>query len=124
MEYEIGQRVKCNGNPDGTIVRRTPGGYEVRLMDGCRHIGVVDVAEAESRIAHNHQPKRTTTRSFPFAPDAANRTRWPWRMARSMGRANTTLHVGIGWPTTTSRPGPEGPGNRARRSGPTGSPEH
>jgi len=56
MEYEIGQRVKCNGNPDGTIVRRTPGGYEVRLMDGCRHIGVVDVAEADLDIENSPQP--------------------------------------------------------------------
>lgn len=47
-KYTTGQRVTCNGNPQGRIIRQySPRMYEVRLMDGCRHIGAVCVSEAD-----------------------------------------------------------------------------
>jgi len=46
--YREGQQVKCNGNPQGIILRPyNRGMYEVRLFDGLRHVGDVCVSERD-----------------------------------------------------------------------------
>lgn len=46
--YAPGQRVTCNGNTQGTILRQySAGSYEVRLMDGSRHVGDVCVSATD-----------------------------------------------------------------------------
>jgi len=46
-QLQVGDRVVCNGNPQGTILRRYSSGmFEVGLMHGCRRVGVVCVDEA------------------------------------------------------------------------------
>lgn len=46
MKYEVGQKVACNGNPDGVITEVTDYGmYVVRLRSGNRIVGEVCVSE-------------------------------------------------------------------------------
>jgi hypothetical protein len=47
-KYTRGQKVTCNGNPDGRILDKyCEGMYEVRLFSGLRHIGDVCVSERD-----------------------------------------------------------------------------
>lgn len=53
-KFNAGERVTCNGNPQGTIIRQySEGMYEVRLMDGCRYVGDVCVSERDLLIENS-----------------------------------------------------------------------
>lgn len=47
MKFKIGDRVKCNGNPEGIIIDLYHGMYVVRLWQGSRLIGEVVVSERD-----------------------------------------------------------------------------
>ena len=45
-KFKAGQKVECNGNKEGRIIRKyTEKMWNVRLWDGLRHIGDVCVSE-------------------------------------------------------------------------------
>ena len=44
MTYQIGQKVTCNGNPQGTVVGFYHGMVQVKLMSGTRNVGLVVVS--------------------------------------------------------------------------------
>ena len=47
-KYQPGDKVECNGNPDGTVIRYySTAMVEVRLWDGSRHVGDVCVPECD-----------------------------------------------------------------------------
>jgi hypothetical protein len=46
--YKTGQKVTCNGNPDGTIISQySKDQYEVRLWSGSRLVGNVVVSKRD-----------------------------------------------------------------------------
>jgi hypothetical protein len=50
-EFKVGDKVICNGNPQGTIVRQcSEDGFEVRLMQGLRIVGVVHTTRRDLLI--------------------------------------------------------------------------
>lgn len=50
MKYKQGDKVECNGNKEGRIIRNYGGSmWEVRLWDGLRHVGDVCVDERDIR---------------------------------------------------------------------------
>ena len=54
MKYEAGQKVTCNGNPEGTILRQySEGMWEVRLMSGPRYVGDVCVSEHDLNLEND-----------------------------------------------------------------------
>lgn len=53
-QWKAGDKVICNGNPDGTVIgpaRGTHDMYEVRLWDGSRLVGEVVVSGSELNAA-------------------------------------------------------------------------
>lgn len=47
MEYKRGDKVKCNGNPNGVVQEVNGTLIEVRLWSGLRHIGDVTVGKTD-----------------------------------------------------------------------------
>lgn len=53
--YAFGDRVTCNGNPEGTVIEKTgETGYTVRLWQGNRLIG--DVATCQADLDRENHP--------------------------------------------------------------------
>lgn len=47
MEYKRGDKVKCNGNPNGVVQEVNGTLIDVRLWIGLRHVGDVTVGKTE-----------------------------------------------------------------------------
>lgn len=47
MKFKVGDRVKCNGNPEGVIISLYGSMYVVRLWSGSRRVGDVVVSERD-----------------------------------------------------------------------------
>lgn len=49
-KFNVGDKVKCNGNPDGCIIALYHGMYVVRLWSGNRLVGEVVVSERDLNL--------------------------------------------------------------------------